>query len=593
MHPFVFWAQVCLIPLLPFTVKAQIKQSDQTAFEALAAHYVDQWPALSPVNATSLGDHRFDHQVDDVSAEARQRTLLFLKEQKKALLSIHRDRLPRDLQVDFALLQHELDARLWRLEILREWEWNPLVYTSLTGNGVYSLLSRNFAPLPDRLRSLTRRLEAYPRVFEQVRATLDMSRVPHVHAETAVKQNKGLRTLLDEMVFPHVSILPTDDEQKLRSAAAIALEAAEQHQHYLENQLLPAAQGDFRIGADLFDTKLRFALHTPMSRQQVKARATREFHKVRDAMYALSKRIYLKEHPYTEFPSDPSPEFKQTLTRSALEITYRDMPGRAEIVATAESQVQEANQFIIEKKIVTPATEPLEIILMPEFRRGVSFAYCDSPGPLDKGLKTYYAVSPIPDAWTEKQVASFLREYNLWSMHDLTMHEAIPGHYLQLAHANQYPSTLRAMLSSGTFIEGWAVYSERVMVNQGYLDGDDRMALINLKWYLRGITNALMDQAIHVDGMTRDEAMRLMIEGGFQEEREAAGKWTRAQLTSAQLSTYFVGTIEHWDMRNEVEETWGSDFRLLKYHDQALSYGSPPVQYVKALILDHPIPSGN
>jgi uncharacterized protein (DUF885 family) len=185
---------------------------------------------------------------------------------------------------------------------------------------------------------------------------------------------------------------------------------------------------------------------------------------------------------------------------------------------------------------------------------------------------------------------SFLREYNIWSMHDLTMHEAVPGHFLQLAHSNQYPSVIRALLSSGPFIEGWAVYSERVMVNQGYLDGDDRLRLINLKWYLRGIVNAMIDQMIHVDGMTEEEAMRLMIEGAFQEEREAAGKWIRAQLTSAQLSTYFVGTLEHWDLRNTVEKQRGDEFNLQEYHDQLLSYGSPPVRFVRALMLNEPIP---
>ncbi|MEE8094419.1 MAG: DUF885 family protein, partial [Gammaproteobacteria bacterium] len=163
-------------------------------------------------------------------------------------------------------------------------------------------------------------------------------------------------------------------------------------------------------------------------------------------------------------------------------------------------------------------------------------------------------------------------------------------HYLQLAHSNLYPSVLRAVLSSGTFIEGWAVYAERTMVDEGYLDGDPLMRLINLKWYLRTVVNAIIDQAIHVEDMTRDEAMALMIEGGFQEEREAAGKWTRAQLTSTQLSTYFVGYQEHIDLRHEAESRLGDDFSLRAYHDEVLSYGSPPGKYVRALVLDEPIP---
>jgi uncharacterized protein (DUF885 family) len=233
--------------------------------------------------------------------------------------------------------------------------------------------------------------------------------------------------------------------------------------------------------------------------------------------------------------------------------------------------------------------EPLEIILMPEFQRGVAVAYCDSPGPLDKGQRTFYAVSPIPSEWTDAQVDSFLREYNTRSIANLTIHEAMPGHYLQLAHSNRHPSVLRAMLGSGPFVEGWAVYAERVMQEQGFRGGDPLMQLVRLKWYLRSITNAIMDSAIHVDGMTRDEAMQLMVDTGFQEEREAAGKWVRAQLTSAQLSTYFVGYQEHSDMRAEAERRAGAKFDIKAYHDQVLSYGSPPVRLVRALVFAEPI----
>jgi uncharacterized protein (DUF885 family) len=242
-----------------------------------------------------------------------------------------------------------------------------------------------------------------------------------------------------------------------------------------------------------------------------------------------------------------------------------------------------------EKGIVTVPEEPLEIIPMPEFQQGVALAYCDSPGPLEANLKTFYAVSPIPEKWTRQQVDSFLREYNTRSIHNLTIHEAMPGHYLQLAHSNRHPSTLRAVLASGPFIEGWAVYSEGVMVQQGYLGGDPLMKLIQLKWYLRSIVNAMLDQAVHVDGITREAAMKLMTESGFQEEREAAGKWTRAQLTSAQLPVYFVGAQEHMALRAEAESRQGAAFDMKAYHDRLLSFGSPPVRFARALLFELPV----
>jgi uncharacterized protein (DUF885 family) len=344
------------------------------------------------------------------------------------------------------------------------------------------------------------------------------------------------------------------------------------------------------LGAELFDRKLGLTLNSAMTRPEIRARAEREYANVREAMYEVASAVYQSKYPYVELPDQPEEALKQAVIRAALEEAYQRLPDRDELVAAATAALEQTTAFVIENDLVSVPDDPIEIVLMPEFQRGVAVAYCDSPGPLDVGQKTFYAVAPLPEDWTAEQDRSFLREYNLLSIEDLTIHEAMPGHYLQLAHSNRYPSVLRAVLSSGTFIEGWAVYAERTMIAEGYLEDDPLMRLINLKWYLRTVVNAIIDQAIHVDGMTRDEAMRLMIEGGFQEEREAAGKWTRAQLTSTQLSTYFVGYQEHIDLRREVEARSQEAFSLKSYHDEVLSYGSPPGKYVRALLLDEPIP---
>jgi len=234
-------------------------------------------------------------------------------------------------------------------------------------------------------------------------------------------------------------------------------------------------------------------------------------------------------------------------------------------------------------------TDPVRIITMPEFQQGVAVAYCDSPGPLEKGLPTFYAVSPIPKDWNDKQVESFLREYNSRMIHLLSIHEGIPGHYLEGSFSARFPSTLRATLRSGLFAEGWAVYSERMMRESGYLDNDPLFKLVQLKFYLRTIANALLDQGLHVDGMTREQAMTLMTHDAFQQEREAAGKWIRAQLSSAQLPTYFVGVQEQLDMREAVRAAWGPKFTLKAYHDTVMTYGAPPVRFVREMILDEPI----
>ena len=559
-------------------------------FEQLAARYLDEFPALSPVSATALGDHRFDSQLDMISAEARAQKRAFYHKYLEQLSKIKPAQLSRANQVDHTLLENDLEGSLWRLETLQEWAWNPIVYTRLSGSAIYNLMARDFAPLKIRLVHVAERLEQFPRLFRQIRATLDPTRVPLIHAETAIKQNRGVLNILDNLVEPNFDELQKDQRDRLERTMVIAKTAVEEHQEWLEAKLLPNARGDFRLGSQLYDQKLAFVLKTPLTRGEIRERAEKELRLVRDQMYRISQQIYKEKYPYTEFPKDPSPAYKQALIRSCLELAYREIPRPDEIVETAKRSLELATVFLRENDLLTLPPDPVEIIVMPEFKRGVALAYCDSPGPLDVGLKTFYAVAPLPEDWSGEQVQSFLREYNVLSIHDLTMHEAMPGHFVQLALSNRYPGKLRAVLSSGVFIEGWAIYSERMMIDAGFLDGDPLMRLINLKWYLRGIGNAIIDQAIHTEGMTRERAMKLMMEDTFQEEREAAGKWVRAQLTSAQLSTYFVGTVEHFDLRHDVERAWGAKFNLKTYHDKILSYGSPPVQYARALVLNEEIP---
>jgi uncharacterized protein (DUF885 family) len=254
------------------------------------------------------------------------------------------------------------------------------------------------------------------------------------------------------------------------------------------------------------------------------------------------------------------------------------------VVGYAQKVVKEATDFVKQHKLVTLPDIPLDVVAMPEFKRGVAIAYCDSSGPLEKNGKTFFAISPTPKDWTKEKKESFFRENNNYFLRDLTVHEAMPGHYLQLAHSNEFkaPTLVRAIFQSGTFVEGWAVYTEQVMAEQGY--GGPVVKMQQLKMRLRAIANAILDQSIHAGSMTEPQAMDLMTKETFQEQGEATLKWKRARLTSAQLSTYFVGVSEHLDLREAAKKKWGKDFDLKKYNDQVISYGSPPVKYVRELM---------
>ncbi|CCH11872.1 DUF885 domain-containing protein [Stenotrophomonas muris] len=559
------------------------------AFADLSKRALDTWMQLSPVSATQIGDHRYDSELDDLSAAGQQKTVAAYKALLGELDKIEVAKLGRENQVDAAILRNQLQSEIWNAEVLQSGKWDPQLYNGIAGSAIYGLMAREFAPLPERLKSATARMEKLPAIFAQARENLDPARVPKIHAETVAKQNKGILSIVDTFITPHIGELPQADQQRLQAAIDGLKKAVDEQQTWLDKTLVPNAKGDFRIGAEKYDQKLKFALSSSLSRQEIGERARAELKRVREDMYGIAQ-IVLKDKPGApEMPAQPTDEQQQKAIEAALELAYADKPARDKVVDDAKAALEQSTAFVREHDLVTLPDAPVDIILMPEFQRGVAVAYCDSPGPLDKNLKTFYAVSPIPDDWNEKQVDSFLREYNSRMIHLLSIHEGTPGHYLEGWHSAKFPSTLRAVLRSGLFAEGWAVYTERMMQEQGYLDNDPLFHLVQLKFYLRTISNAILDQGVHVDNWDREKAMHLMTHDAFQQESEAAGKWVRAQLTSAQLPTYFVGAQEHFDTRKAVQEKLGDKFNLKAYHDQVLSYGAPPVRFARQLMLDQPI----
>lgn len=559
------------------------------AFADLSKRALDTWMQLSPISATQIGDHRYDSELDDLSAAGQQKTVDAYKALLGELDKIDVAKLGRENQVDAAILRNQLQSEIWNAEVLQSGKWDPQLYNGIAGSAIYGLMAREFAPLPERLKSATARMEKLPAIFAQARENLDPARVPKIHAETVAKQNKGILSIVDTFITPHIGELPQADQQRLQAAIEGLKKAVDEQQTWLDKTLVPNAKGDFRIGAEKYDQKLKFALNSSLSRQQIGERARAELTRVRQDMYGIAQTV-LKDKPGApEMPAQPTDEQQQKAIEAALELAYADKPARDKVVDDAKAALAQSTAFVREHDLMTLPDAPVDIILMPEFQRGVAVAYCDSPGPLDKNLKTFYAVSPIPDGWNEKQVDSFLREYNSRMIHLLSIHEGTPGHYLEGWHSAKFPSTLRAVLRSGLFAEGWAVYTERMMQEQGYLNNDPLFHLVQLKFYLRTISNAILDQGVHVDNWDREKAMHLMTHDAFQQESEAAGKWVRAQLTSAQLPTYFVGAQEHFDTRKAVQEKLGDKFNLKAYHDQMLSYGAPPVRFARQLMLDQPI----
>ena len=569
--------------ILALPLFANAAESDNVIdnlFGETAKDWLEDMLKSSPVSATQIGKHDYDELVDDLGIQAIQGSAQKAKAFLAKLEKINRKALSKPVAIDYNLLVNSLKSQIWNIETLKEWEWNPLYYQNVIGSAIYVLMARDFAPIRLRLLAAGERMKKSPALFAAVRANIKPAKVPTPYAITYSAQNKGLKSIIDEMIIPELKNLAPSEQEELKAVIAKYNQEVDAHQKWIDETLVPVAKADFRVGAKVFDKQLKFVLQSSLTREDIKQKALDRIKYVRGQMFEISKNYY-----DGAIPANPDDATIQKVIQNAINKAAEARPERNALVETATAMTEVARKFVIEKDLITLPDGPVKVILMPEFQRGYAVAYCDSPGPLDKNLPTFYAVSPIPDDWSKEQADSFLKEYSLRGIQDIAVHEAMPGHYVQIFHANTYPSILRAILSSGSFVEGWAVYAEHVMVEQGFKADDPLYKLVQLKVQLRTITNALIDQKIHCEGMTEDEMMKLLTETAFQEESEARGKWRRAQLSYTQLSTYFVGFMEHLDARAAYEKKMGKNFDLKKYHDGILAFGSPPMKYAKASLL--------
>ncbi|MFL5312920.1 MAG: DUF885 domain-containing protein [Myxococcales bacterium] len=545
--------------------------TEDARFEAFAQKYVQELLDREPETATRLGEHRNDARLNDYSAQGVERDLAAAKGGLAELARIDSTTLSPEDAVDYRILKNRLESEVYELRTLRDWQWNPLNYN--VGRAIYALVAREFAPPEQRLRSVIGRLNGVPAVVAAAKANL--KNPPRVHTETAIQQNKGTTNLVKEQIEPLVKQAPAL-EKEFRTAQSAALEALADYQQWLEKDLLTRSNGDFRLGDEKFRKKLRFALDSDLSKEEILRRAEADLKSTRSAMYHTAVQLWPKR-----FPDKPVPLDQAVAIKAVLDEAAKKHPTNETIIPQATRTLAETTAFVKEKRFVTVYDEPLEIVPTPEFQRGVAVASCSPAGPLEKNRKTFYYISPTPEDWPRERVESFFREYNDSMLQDLTIHEAMPGHYLQLAHANRFraPTLVRAVVFSGTFVEGWATYAEQLMADAGY--GGPEVRMQQLKMRLRMILNAIIDQKIHTEGMSEQEAIARMKNDAFQEDGEAVGKWKRARLSSTQLSTYYVGNAEMNDIRAAWEKNHGKYPDLRSLHDAMLSFGNAAPKYVR------------
>ena len=566
----------------------------------------------NPVFATAIGEHAHDARWPDLSAAGRAERLAATE---RWLATFHAmTDLGSDDAIDRDLVIGELEAAVFSETTLAEHAWNPLDWIYLLGDGLFTLQAREFAPLADRLTSTAGRLESLGAVLGAARDALvghDGRPVSRFHTETALRQIAGIEELISDALSSADDAAATDDRvasllPRLTAAAETARAAVAAFETHLREVVLPASDGEGRLGHALFAAKMRHTMRSDgLTADGLLAAAESEFGAVRGEMVRIATALWP-----TWRPDEAAPDDEQALVRGVLDAIAAEHPDADDLLDFCRAENARIEAFCRERDLIGLAEEPLVIRWTPVFLRSFGGAMLSSPGPLDKGQEAFFAITPMPDDWSEEQRESNLREDNDRMLRVLTIHEAVPGHYLQGVYANRCPSIVRAIFSSGLFAEGWAVYVTQVMMDQGYGADDPALMLVHWKFYLRSITNAIIDRRIHCDGMTEDEAVALMVEGGFQEHAEARAKFDRARLSSTQLTTYYAGSLEMWDIDREARtraavasgdprgasavpeqrvvggfgETPGFVYRT--HLESVIGHGAPPTSLLRRILFD-------
>jgi hypothetical protein len=554
------------------------------AFAAFAAATVAGLLERRPERATELGEHRHDGRLTIGTAGYYDELARWCAGRLADLAAVEPGQLSAEHAADAQILADQLEGVRFGAAELREQDWNPMLANP--GRAIYLLLARDTGPLPDRLTAVAARLAAVPAALAAARSVA-RGPLPRVHLETALSQFAGTQRLIGaglDQALAAASGESARSRDALAGPRTAALAAITDHRRWLEQRLADGARGggfrDPRIGPELFGRKLRLALETGTGPADLLARARADLELATSQITETAARLAGRSGP----AGPAAPDGAAAAVRRMLDALAADAPDDATIRGLVERAYDAQRAFVREHRLVTVPDDPVQVIEMPEIDRGVAVAYCDPPGPLEAaGLPTFVAVSPAPPDWDAGRVRSFYREYNRHMVHNLMVHEAMPGHVLQLGHARRFSGAtlVRTAFRSGSFVEGWAVYAERLMAEHGYPgeSNPDALRMQQLKMQLRTIINTILDIRVHCDGLGEAEAMALLTGRGFQEEGEAAGKWRRALLTSAQLSTYYVGYTEISDLvagLRAARPGWTEQ----QLHDEVLGHGSPAVRHL-------------
>ncbi|MGS0689225.1 DUF885 domain-containing protein [Shewanella sp. 30m-9] len=568
----------------PTTEQVAVEITDQNlAFAQFSQNFIDALWIESPTWALYSGFHKYDGVLKVPNAETRAASLAFIQTQQAALAKFDPKLMSPATLTDYRLIENLLAEMKWNIDTFKSWQWNPASYN--VSGGFAQIINEDFAPLSERLRSVLARMENVPAYYAAARENIQNPTIEHT--QLAIMQNQGAFSVFSNDLLNQVLASSLSNAEKALFANRFNKVTMAINEHIdwltaLEAKLEVEVEGakSFRIGEKLYEQKFTYDIQAGMSGKALYEKAVKDKNRVQAEMAKITKKIWSKYFD-TPMPKDDKVAIKQLINNLSAKHVKRE-----DFVDEVRAQIPELIDFVNEKNLVTlDPNKPLVVRETPAYMRGYAGASISAPGPYEKSGNTYYNVTPL-DGMSDPSAESYLREYNHWILQVLNIHEAIPGHYTQLVYSNESPSLIKSLFGNGAMVEGWAVYTERMMLEEGYGNFEPEMWLMYYKWNLRVIANTILDYSIQVNGMTEEQALDLMINEAFQQQAEAEGKWRRATLSQVQLTSYYSGYREIYDLREEYKTLKGDDFDLKAFHEEFLSYGSAPVKYIRELMLN-------
>lgn len=552
-------------------------------FDAYKGRFIESMLALRPEMAIGLGRHEYDTAWSIPDDGYRTKLHAWYKAMLDSLHTYDPNALNPGNRTDWQILTAECQSGLWYLDTLRTFEWNPAQYN--IADEVAGILTGTYAPLDIRLHRLGVRLQGVAAYYAAARSNI--IKPTFEHTLLAIAQNKGTADLIrNDLIdsLKHSSLSPEEKEQIFKRAES-AVTSIDDYVTYLEKELLPTLKGDqvrsFRLGESLYEQKFHHDIQAGLTAKQLYEKALLRKAYLHQEMFRISTDLWPTYFPGTTPPADTLSRISAMIGKLSLKHVRPDS-----FLVAIQQQIPQLETFIREKDLLyLDPDKPLLVRRTPAYMEGVAGASISAPGPFDKQGNTYYNVSTLEN-YSPEDAENYLQEYNNYILQILNIHEAIPGHYTQIVYANQSPSLVKSIFGNGAMIEGWAVYTERMMLEEGYGGNSPEMWLMYYKWNLRVTCNTILDYGVHVQGMTEADAMDLLVKQAFQKETEARGKWKRVTLSQVQLTSYFSGFTEIYDLREALKLKKGSEFRLRQFHEEFLSYGSAPVKVIRELMLN-------